>query len=169
MQKKEVLKKSRIIQNVFLKSEIYRNAECVMLYYPLGNEVDTMVILQSLFDDKKTAVFPVTEEKTNEITPVIVNEKTDFSKGAYSVFEPSGGRIITKEKIDVIIVPGICFSKNGARIGFGKGCYDRFLDGTNAVKIGFCYDVQISCEGFGDKFDVEVDYLITESGMICCE
>lgn len=169
MQREEVLEKSRVIESLFLESEIYKNAKCVMLYYPLGNEVDTMVILQSLFDDKKTAVLPVTDEKTNEITPVIVNEKTDFLKGAYSVFEPLGAQPITKEKIDVIIVPGISFSKNGARIGFGKGCYDRFLNGTNAIKVGFCYDAQISCDDFGDQFDVGMDYLITESGMICCE
>ena len=65
MQREEVSEKSCVIESLFLESEIYKNAKCVMLYYPLGNEVDTMVILQSLFDDKKTAVLPVTDEKTN--------------------------------------------------------------------------------------------------------
>jgi len=68
-----------------------------------------------------------------------------------------------------VIVPGIAFDKAGSRIGFGKGCYDMFLDGLNAVKIGFCYDFQVMDEIPSDDHDIRMDFLVTEKGVLRCQ
>lgn len=168
MSKREVLEKSKQAANFFLDSRSYQKAEVIMLYYPLGNETDTSEILKNALNDEKTVLYPITDIYTNKITPVIVNSKTDFAKGAYSVFEPTEKNVYNG-KIDVILVPGIMFDKNGWRVGFGKGCYDRFLENTDAVKIGFCYDFQIADKIDNDKFDIKLNYLVSESGMVVCE
>ncbi len=164
----EVLEKSTRASKIFLNSENYKNAKVIMLYYPLGNETDTSDILKNALIDGKTVIYPITDMATCDITPIVVDSKTKFSKGAYSVFEPTEKNVY-RGKIDVIVVPGIAFDKNGWRVGFGKGCYDRFLKNTDAIKIGFCYDFQIVDEIDSDNFDVKMNFLVSESGMIVCE
>ena len=164
----EVEEKSKSAAEIFLNSDIYKNANVVMLYYPLGNETDTLYIFQRALIDNKTVVFPVTDIVTSEMTPVLADNNTQFLKGAYSVYEPDNKKLYN-EKIDLVIVPGIAFDKRGFRVGFGKGCYDRFLEKTNTIKVGFCYDFQITDNIENDIFDIKMNYLVSESGMIDCE
>ena len=165
----EVKERSKRASQFFLESDIYKNTKTIMLYYPLGNETDTSYISKCALDDKKTIVYPITNMKTNELTAVIADDNTSFSKGGYSVFEPESYKTIDKNKIDVIIVPGIAFDKKGYRVGFGKGCYDRFLGDVNALKIGFCYSFQIVDTISFDEHDICMDYLISEDGLVNCE
>ena len=69
----------------------------------------------------------------------------------------------------MILIPGIGFDKCGARIGFGKGCYDMFLPQTNAVKIGFCFNFQLVDKIPADCHDINMDLIITESGITDCQ
>ncbi len=167
--KEEINEKSLKASMIFLDSDIYKNAKTIMLYYPLGNEMDTSHIFNCALADGKTVAFPVTDVETNELTSVAVDSNTHFSKGGYKVFEPNSKNIIDKGLINVVIVPGIAFDKKGNRIGFGKGCYDRFLKEINAIKIGFCYEFQMTNEILADRFDVCMDYLICENGLVDCE
>lgn len=160
--------KSKKASENFIKSDIYKNSNVIMLYYPLGNETDTLYIFKNALADNKMVVFPVTDTVTNELTAVFADSNTQFSKGAYSVYEPDIKKVFD-EKIDLVIVPGIAFDKRGFRVGFGKGCYDRFLDKIIAVKVGFCYDFQIVDVIENDSFDIKMDYLVSESGMMVCE
>ena len=169
LSKTEAAEKSKAAQTEFLNSPIYKKAETVMLYYPIGNETDTSAIAERAFADKKRLIYPVTDEKSGEITPYYVKENGKFHIGAFSVPEPEKNDAANLNDIDVVIVPGIAFSREGARIGFGKGCYDRFLGNINAVKVGLCYDFQI-CSGLNvEQHDVNMDFLVTESGVKACE
>lgn len=165
----EVREKSNDAAGIFIKSEFYKNSSQIMLYMPLGNETDTSEIIQRAFSDGKKCIFPVTNPITGEITPYYANKGTSFKKGAFSVFEPENNESADVGQIDVFIVPGIAFDRTGTRVGFGKGCYDRFLKYTDAVKIGFCYDFQIADCIPADKHDIKMDFLITESELIKCE
>ena len=168
MSKDDVTSKSEVASRLFLDSDIYKHCNTIMLYMPLGNEADTHTIIDSAFSMGKKVVFPVTDAESGEITPYYAMADTEFFKGAFSVSEPSGTNRALAEDIDVIVVPGISFAKNGARVGFGKGCYDRLLKQSNAVKVGFCYEFQI-CEDIPvDKHDISMDYLVTENGLFKC-
>ncbi len=169
MNSKAVSQKSHAAEESFLKSEIYKNSNCIMLYMPLGNEVDTAEIIKDAFRDGKHLVFPVTDKSTGEITPHYAAEDTLFKRGAFSVFEPCATQVAELKQIDAVIVPGIAFDRLGNRVGFGKGCYDRLLQRTSAVKIGLCYEFQVCDEIAADPYDVKMDFLITESGMIKTE
>lgn len=169
MDKAQVSEKSIKACEIFLKSALYENAKTIMLYMPLGNETDTTDIIKRAFADGKRVAFPVTDEESGEITPCYATAKTTFSKGAFSVNEPCGNDVADAEDIEVVLVPGIAFDKNGSRVGFGKGCYDRLLCRTKAVKIGFCYENQL-CENIpADEHDIKMDYIITEKKLIRCK
>ncbi len=169
LQKSVIIQKSQIIENYFLKSDIYNISKVIMLYMPLGNEVDTGKIFDAAICDGKQLVFPVTDKKSGIITPFYASADTKFSCGAFSVMEPKNTSQADALKIDVFVVPGIAFDKSGVRVGFGKGCYDRLLKNVNATKIGFCYDFQVCDEIKHDEHDVKMDFLLTESGFIVCK
>ncbi len=165
----EVEKKSSAAAAIFVASEVYQKAGQIMLYMPLGNEMDTTDIIKAAFGDGKQLAFPVMDEKTERIVPVYALEDTDFKKGMFSVMEPYGTSVADLLQIDVILVPGVAFDKKGARIGFGKGCYDAFLKKCNAAKIGVCYDFQICDKIPAEEHDIKMDFLLTESGLKKCE
>lgn len=165
MTQKEVDEKSLGATNNFLKSEIYKNSKVLMVYMPLGKETDTTKIVKQAYKDGKKVVFPVTEPKSGVITPYYAKETAVFEKGAFNINEPQNGTKAKLCDIDVILVPGIAFDCKGARIGFGKGCYDRLLKNTDAVKVGFCYDFQVCDNVPAEEHDVMMDFLVTESGV----
>ena len=164
----EAVAKSAAASLKFLETDIYKNANVVMVYKPIGNETDTTDIIKQAYFDGKQIVVPVTNGETGEITPKIITQTTEFNQGAFSVDEPIGGITADVADIDVVIVPGIAFDKKGNRIGFGKGCYDMFLNNCMAVKIGFCYEFQLSDNIPADKHDIKMDYIITEKEIIKC-
>lgn len=159
---------SNAAQAAFIQSELYKSSHQLMLYMPLGNETDTNMIISAAKADKKALVFPVTDEKSLEITPVLWDGESKFFAGAFSVREPSG-TVADMSKTDVVLVPGIAFSPFGARIGFGKGCYDRFLTDFSGLKVGFCYDFQITDSILPDEHDITMDFLITEKRILNCK
>jgi len=162
----EVMKKSCLAADLFLSSELYFNSKCLMLYMPLANEADTSLILKKALTDGKRVVVPVTDTVNTDIIPCVVTQATAFQKGAYSINEPDKLIIAGESEIDTVIVPGVAFGKDGGRVGFGKGYYDRFLKKTKAVKIGFCYDFQLYDTVHAEGHDVPVDYIITNNEII---
>lgn len=169
MDKAEVAQKSAAAAQMFLLSEFYKSARQFMLYMPLGNETDTSEIMKAAFQDGKSVVLPVTDEKSDRITPCLITEETEFIAGAFSVREPAEWKEADMSKTDVIIVPGIAFDRSGARVGFGKGCYDMLLKSSPSVKVGFCYGFQICDEIPFEEHDIKMDYLVTEKGIVKCE
>ncbi|MBQ1947087.1 MAG: 5-formyltetrahydrofolate cyclo-ligase [Clostridia bacterium] len=168
MPRDEVAQKSQKAARYFIESPWFYNARVVMLYMPLGNEADTEEIIKAAYRDGKTVCFPITDE-SGVITPYKAEEDTSFEKGGFSVREPQHTEPIEKACIDVVVVPGIAFDQKGGRIGFGKGCYDRFLKETKALKFGYCYDEQVIEEVPSETNDIRMDYLITPSGITACK
>lgn len=72
-------------------------------------------------------------------------------------------------KPDVLLVPGLAFSKKGKRLGRGKGFYDKYLENHKTIKIGLCFEVQLEenlrREIPSEVFDIEMDYIVTELGI----
>lgn len=163
--KDDIKDKSKKACEIFLNSSLYKNSDTVMIYFPLGNETDTSFIIEKIIKDKKTGVLPFTDIKTNEIIPIKFDEATIFKKGAFGILEPVKKTEVLKKNINVAVIPGIAFDKTGQRVGFGKGYYDRFLKDTEIIKVGFCYDFQVTDKIIADPFDIKMDYLITESEM----
>lgn len=106
----------QMIQN----DEAYQKAQCVGIFYPLKNEVN----LLPLTKDHKKFAFPKVEK--DGIHFYMLEQKTSFVKSKFGVLEPIDGTIVD-EVIDYLLVPALAISKEGYRIGFGKGYYDRFL------------------------------------------
>lgn len=135
-----------------------------MIYMPIQNEADTAAILEDIFKRGKRAAVPVIEN--DNMYAAYITGNTSFRAGKFNISEPEDIKYAEKPEIDLIAVPGIAFDRRGGRIGFGKGFYDRFLKGTNAQKAALCYDFQITETAFSDNYDIPMDYIVTETGII---
>ena len=161
----ELREKSERIAALLLGTEAFRRAKAVMTYVSFGSEARTDAILAAILKSGKTAAVPLCG-KGNGMTARIISSAADLAPGAYGIPEP-GGRspILDKDKIDLVVVPGLGFDKNGFRIGYGKGYYDRFLSGYRGVSAGLCFDICLADAIARDDRDIPVKTVITESGV----
>ena len=81
--------------------------------------------------------------------------------------EPQGKTTIAPESLDLVVVPGVGFDRQGHRIGYGLGYYDRTLSTcANAKFVGLAYSFQVVERLPEEKHDIRLDYLVTECEMI---
>ena len=134
-----------------------------MSYMSINNEASVDLLNNYLIENKKMLCLPVTNPNFS-LTPFKFNDKANMRLGKYNIQEPHNSIEFAVGKIDVVLVPGVAFDIYGGRIGYGKGCYDRFLKNTNMLKIGICYEFQLRKEKlFLKKTDIKMDYIITEA------
>ena len=121
------------------KMQSFRNAQTIMLYYPIHNEVDLRPLLKR-YEGQKTFLLPVTHHNRLEVRKY--DGELMMKRGHYNVPEPQTSE--WKGTIDIILVPGVVFDPLCNRIGRGGGFYDKFLNSHhNALKIGIAYDFQV--------------------------
>ena len=131
-----------------------------MLYYSLPDEVDTHTLVDSLLMSGKHILLPrVTGEGTMELRRY--TGPSDLAQGAYNIMEPTGEVFDNYTDIDLAVIPGVAFDKDGNRMGRGKGYYDRLLPKlANTYKIGICLPFQLVEKIPTDKHDVRMDEVL---------
>ena len=143
--------------------------DAVMLYLNMRSEVETTGLLEKLLDAGKQVCAPVVDTKRVELIPRRIQHlKTGLVRHRYGMLEPSKAcPLFPVEHLQLIVVPGIAFDRNGYRLGYGKGFYDRFLTKCpHAVAIGLAYGVQLVEDTFPQAWDVPVQHIFTETGRI---
>lgn len=127
-----------------------RNANTILLYYSLPDEVNTHSLIRELYKANKTILLPKVVSDGNMEIRVYTGE-TSLVEGTFQIMEPSGPLFTEYETIDLAIIPGMSFDEKRNRLGRGKGYYDRFLAHVPSLyKIGVCFDFQktdnVPCE-----------------------
>ncbi len=145
-----------ILENL-KKLNIIEKAKVVGLYSSFNGEVETEEIFSYLKKSGVMVVYPKVIGK-NVMKFYNVRDLSDLVKGAYGILEPTCQE---ETEPDVVITPGLAFSEECDRLGYGGGYYDRYLVGKNILKIGLCYqDLITNIET--DEYDIKMDYVITE-------
>ena len=138
-----------------------------MVYASFRGEVETHALIKNLLKEKKRVVLPLCNSEDCTMTAREISDFSDLKSGAYGILEPDETmKIIPKNEIDFIIVPGCVFSKNGHRIGYGKGYYDRFLNGICAKTCGLSYNFCLLDEIPHEETDVPLNMIITEDSIL---
>ncbi len=154
---------SEKICNTFLNTDIYKNCRNLLCYQAIGSEVDCEAIITKALSDGKKVALPVCINKNGYMRFYYIGSLDELRKGMFSIPEPEK-RCVADDfsKDDVCIVPGVCFDKTGARLGYGKGYYDRFLSKHSIISVGVCYDECVCDTIPTDTTDEKVQFLITE-------
>ncbi len=172
MSENEIISKSNKIIKTLIETDFYKYSKVIMTYVNFRHEVKTKaLIIHSLIN--KRIIIPKTIPETKEL---ILSELKDYEQdldiGSYGVLEPKSEfiRTVSYDIIDLVLVPGAVFDAKGNRIGYGAGYYDRFFNklDKSIPKIALAYDFQIVDMLTPDKYDVPMDYIITESRFIQC-
>ncbi len=135
-------------------------AKSVILYIPLGIEIDIMPLIGQLRREGVMVLVPFMEGDSFRL----VKYRLPLSIKQYGVREPKISKQYRKKRIDISIVPIVGTDKTFRRIGFGKGMYDRFYarDKRNIKETIFVQRVLcFSKEIVTDDFDVRADRIIT--------
>lgn len=158
-----VREKSRQIGKNLLKlDEISDSVAC---YLPINNEVDTSMFVDQLLRAGVKVFVPWRSKKSGGWAFGKFVDWESLFEGPFGTMQP---KTIKGEKVEfkVAIVPGIAFSLDGVRLGYGKGVFDRLLSGRRCLKIGLAYDFQIVDKLPQDKHDLVMDVIVTEKRMI---
>lgn len=172
LSKEEIIDYSNIISNKIYEMDVYKNAKRIMCFVSNGSEVETHPLLEQIIKDGKSVVVPITVSGTKELLVSDVYNLSELEIGFYNIEVPKKEftRIVDPNTIDLILVPGVAFAKDGYRVGYGGGYYDRFLSKlSNPVpKIAIGFDLQIVDKVPTDKYDIPVDMVVTEKRIIHC-
>lgn len=138
-------------------------AHTVAAYASLPDEVCTATLLQQLLLAGKTVLLPkVTGSETMELRQYC--GPNDMQEGAFHIMEPSGAVVTDYSHIDLVIVPGMAFTADGARLGRGRGYYDRFISQLpkTAVRVGLCFPFQLVEHIPSEAHDQKMDIIISD-------
>ncbi len=149
----------RIVEKVLSLPE-FEEASSYLLYYPIKGEPDVTPLYQIIWERGKTLFLPRVKGKLLEVVPV--RDMSELKEGSFGIPEPSDGDPVDPSEVDFALVPGIAFDREGYRLGFGKGFYDRLLRELKAFRAGVAYSFQVVDFVPRDRWDEPVDALITE-------
>lgn len=150
---------SKELMQMFLQTELYQKAKTLYGYLPYNQEVRTVPILeQALADGKKVAVPKVYGDKMKFI---YLSDLTRVEVGYAGIPEPIADGPEGDDPTALVLMPGMAFDREGHRIGYGGGFYDKFLaEEPNHPTIALCYDFQMVEELPTEEFDVPVDMVL---------
>lgn len=154
---------SQAIQEKLIKSSLWPQAGSVALYAAVKGEVLTHTLFQKALESGLHVYFPRVEQG---IKFYEVSSPDDLQRGSWSILEPkmSCPELAADKTLNLLVVPGIAFSKNGYRIGYGRSFYDRYLEDQDVppVSAGLAYDFQIIDSFPLDEWDRALSAVTTE-------
>lgn len=134
----------------------FKKAKVIFCYVSAKGEVETKNLISELLKEK-TVVVPYCTDREGHMICVKIASPDDLKEGMFGIPEPKNPIEFPKEKIDFAIVPGVAFDKEGHRLGYGKGYYDRFLKDINPFKLGVCAKKFYFDTIPHDEYDVKMD------------
>jgi len=171
LSEEEVKEKSKKVIDNLRALEEFQKAKNILFYVSVNNEVDTREIIKELLKEKNI-IIPYTIKNKPAIFLSELKDFVELEPKAFGILEPKEKYIreFDGEKLDLVIVPGIVFDKNGHRIGYGYGYYDRFLKtiAKDVVKIGLAFDFQLVDKVPEEEHDVPLDIVVTEKEVVRC-
>lgn len=154
---------SNKIRDNLRKIDFYRKTNLIGIYYSVGSEVQTHDLIQEFFNQGKEFALPRVEK--NDLIFKKISNLSDLELGSFSVMEPKE-KCETVKNLDVMLIPAIALTRQGYRLGYGFGFYDRYLHGKKSKKIGLSYAKQVLRSFPHDDHDVKMDCVVTEDEVI---
>jgi len=152
------IRQSETIFNKIVQLPVFNNANTVLLYWSMPDEVLTHKFIEEWWQ-AKTILLPVVDGDNLRIKQYAGIQS--MKKGEhFGILEPTGAEFKDLDLIDLIIVPGVAFDKNNNRMGRGRGYYDKLLQSTKAYKIGVCFGFQFFEKVPIEKHDLPMDLVV---------
>ena len=142
----------------------------IAVFIPLPGEPDIWSPSQQLIARQAARIYAPRMMPENQLDLVMITNTTALVRGPFGVIEPpfESNALADLTTLDAIFIPGLAFSKDGGRLGFGGGWYDRLLARIpdKTIKIGVCRNELLIDSVPMDAWDVRVDGILTEAGYV---
>lgn len=171
----EVQHRSQNIFNSFIKNSavlLPKDFHSIALYFPIKGEVDTRPFFKYFSSRKRICLFPRIQDEANNksLHFYAVKDFSELQLSKWGIAEPKPVPGIQPIIPDLVLVPGVVFSADSHRVGFGGGYYDRTAaewhkSGArqNIRLIGLAYDFQIVAKISHEPHDQVLDFVVAES------
>lgn len=161
-----VLMNKKILNNI-KNNNLYKEAKSIFCFIGFGSEVDTTVIIKDALEKGKKVYVPKIENKKMKI--INIKSLDNLKSGVFGILEPESGEELIGS-CDLILVPGVAFTIEGDRLGYGGGYYDKYIhsQGDNIKTMAIAYSIQIVNHINTEEFDKKINYLLTEKDFYHC-
>jgi len=170
--------RSQQTANHLYHSSYFLQAKHIAYYLPIAGEADPTSLRTSTHKNEKTFYLPiVAQDGENELLFAKIHKNTHYKKNKYGIKEPiyHVKDLLAADKLDLVITPLVSFDHQGNRLGMGGGYYDRTFafkckKNTIAKKtpilIGYAYDFQQVNKLQPENWDISLNGIVTESGIL---
>lgn len=159
MTEDEIVAASEKLGELFAASELYQKATAVYGYLPYNQEVRTVPMLERAIRDGKRVAVP--KCYGDEMRFIWMEDFSKVEKGYAGIPEPVEDGPVADDKTALVLMPGLAFDREGHRIGYGGGFYDRFLaDEPEHPTLALCYAFQMMEHLQTEEFDIPVDCVL---------
>ena len=149
----------RLLQHPF-----YQEAEVIATYLSFSHEFQTQELIEQALKDGKKVLIPKTYPKGR--MDFVVYDPQQLVKTSFGLLEPQGDlEVVDASQIDLIHVPGLAFTTEGYRIGYGGGYYDRYLEHFPGHTLSTIYPCQIK-DFIPEKHDIPVQEVLIDEGNL---
>jgi 5-formyltetrahydrofolate cyclo-ligase len=165
---------SEAISARIVKLEIYRQADAVLGYMNFGAEFASEFWIQQVLADGKRLALPRVNRHTNQLDLYWVDDlENQLESGLWGIREPvveRCERLATLNEVEFALLPGVAFTRDGARLGYGGGYYDKLLAlmTDRPALVAAAFALQIVERIPQEETDVKVEWIITEQETIAC-
>lgn len=157
----------RINKRLF-KQSFWQQSKTIAITISNGKEVDTSLIIQEALKQNKRVAIPKCNPGQKKMEFRTFQSIDQLETVYFGLKEPVVSKTdpVSPDEIDLLIVPGICYDKNGYRIGYGGGYYDRYLTQYSGLTVSLAFEAQlVSCIP-AEAHDVPVHQILTENEVI---
>lgn len=159
MTEAQIISASRRLGELFLASEHYQKAKTIYGYLPYNQEVRTVPMLEQAIRDGKRVAVP--KVYGDEMKFIYLEDLSLVAKGYAGIPEPIADGPVADDPTALVLMPGLAFDRQGHRIGYGGGFYDKFLAAEpEHPTVALCYDFQMMEHLDTEAFDVPVDCVL---------
>lgn len=145
---------------LFVNTEQYRQAKTVYGYLPYNQEVRTVPILERALKDGKKVAVPKVYGETMRF--IYLTDLTAVENGYAGIPVPIADGPVADDPTALVLIPGLAFDKEGHRVGYGGGFYDKFLaKEPNHPTVALCYEFQLFDKLDTEAFDIPVDCVLS--------
>lgn len=161
---------NKIFQRVTRLRE-YAQCKTLLTYVSKPIEVDTLRLIDRAMSDGKQVAVPKCVEGTRRMEFYIIHSISDLAAQAFGVLEPIPEKCerLTDFRKCLCLVPALAYDREGFRLGYGGGYYDRFLSRFYGPKIGIIYSHDVHNRLWHGRYDVPVDLIVTEYHLYVCK
>ena len=165
---------SAAITERLLQLNEYRQADTVLGYMNFGAEFASEFWVRQVLAEGKKLALPRVNHHTNQLDLYLVDDPGDqLAAGLWGIREPIVERceqLVRLNEVEFALLPGVAFTRDGARLGYGRGFYDKLLARMpiRPALVAAAFELQIVQQIPQEPTDVKVEWIITERETIAC-